>query len=46
MTETDGFVARTVDRAALMYGRLAWGLEALLPLFELSICVLVSTERK
>jgi putative oxidoreductase len=37
MTEDDGFFARTVDRAALTYGRLVWGLEALLPLFDLSV---------
>lgn len=37
MTEDDGFFARTVNRAALLYGRLVWGLEALLPLFDLSV---------
>ncbi len=37
MIKTDGFFARTVDRAALTYGRLVWGLEALLPLFDLTV---------
>jgi putative oxidoreductase len=37
MTEDDGFFARTVNRAALIYGRLVRGLEALLPLFDLSV---------
>ncbi len=37
MKEDDGFFAWTVNRAVLIYGRLVWGLEALLPLFDLSV---------
>lgn len=37
MTDGDACFARMVNRAALMYGRLVWGLEAFLPLFDLSV---------
>ena len=37
MTNGSELVARTATRAASMYGRLVWGLEALLPLFDLSV---------
>lgn len=37
MTNGSELVARAVTRAASIYGRLVWGLEALLPLFDLSV---------
>jgi putative oxidoreductase len=37
MTNGSELIARAATRAASMYGRLVWGLEALLPLFDLSV---------
>ncbi len=46
MTSGSELVLRAATRAASMYGRLVWGLEALLSLFDLSVRVLVLAERK
>ena len=37
MTHGSGLVARTITCAASLYNRLVWGLEASLPLFDLSV---------
>lgn len=46
MTQSAGLLTYRLARAASTYKRLILGLEALLPLFELSVRVFVSTERK
>lgn len=46
MTQSAGLLMYRLARAASIYSRLVLGLEALLPLSELSVPVLVSMERK